>query len=317
MRPAKLLAFVMLSAFFGWITQHDVLAWLAGTRPPAVAVAAAPDDAPGAIDPTPYRDAIDAIEAVLYRGSPAGWSDPETVSAHAMALGDRLYADLGPLRGHQAMAELVDYAGAVGMQAESGYSAPELDGPRAGWEAFRAKWFRRAPWFGRTTAQLVAAQRPPAPTASLIDLHELWKWAGAIETMVEGGRPALARYGELHVDAAEGSQEERDLVARFQSFATDWDERVRGLGAQAPRRPAPEGEPNLLFAYQALEEAVAQLALATTSEGDAPVPMKWWRTQCLDAAAAHLEAARGFLSRAHTGATTTSQTASLPAAPTP
>jgi len=316
MRPAKLVAFLALSAFFGWITQHDVLARLAGVREPDAAVERAPDDAPDAIDPTPYRDTIQAIEAVLYRDAPADWSDPETVSSLAMQLGDRLYAGLGPLRGHQAMAELVDFAGAVGSQSESGYAAPELDAPRAAWETIRARWFRRAPWFGRTTARLVAAQRPAPPTASLVDLHELWKWAGAIETMVEGGRPAFDRFGEVHVDVAEGSQDERDLVARFQNFAKDWDGRVRGLGAQAPRRPSADGEPNLLFAYQALEEAVAQLALATTSEGDAAVPMKWWRTQCLDAATAHLDAAREFLARAHTGATT-AQTASLPAAPTP
>lgn len=316
MRAATLLAFLALLAAFTWATQHDVLARFAGAPAPAAAIAAAPADAPDAVDPTPYRDTIEAIEAVLYRDTPAAWADPEAVSSLAMALGDRLYADLGPLRGHRALADLVDFAGATGAQAESGYAAPELDAPRAAWETIRAKWFRRAPWFGRTTARLVAAQRPPAPTASLIDLHELWKWAGAIETMVEGGRTAMDRYGEIDVDVAEGTQEERDLVARFQNFAKDWDARVRGLGADAPRQPTPDGEPNLLFAYQALEEAVAQLALATTSEGDAPVPMKWWRTQCLDAATAHLDAARDFLTRAHTGATS-SQTASLPAAPTP
>lgn len=308
MRAATLLAFLALLAAFTWATQREVLARFAGTPAPSAAVAGA---TAGPVDPTPYRDTIEAIEAVLYRETPAAWSDPETVSSLAMQLGDRLYGDVGPLRGHRALAELVDFAGATGAQAESGFAAPELDGPRASWEALRAKWFQSAPWFRRTTASLVAAQRPPAPTASLIALHELWKWAGAIETMVDGGRPALDRYREVLVDAPEGSPEERDLVARFSSFARDWDARVAVLGSVAPRRPGLDGEPNLVFAHQALAEAVAQLALATTSQGDAEIPMKGWRTQCLDGADAHLEAARGFLARAHTGAT--AQTAAAPA----
>jgi hypothetical protein len=297
MRPTTAIAALALLGGFAWLTQPAMLARLGATGEAAPAAATR---APGLVDPTPYRATIEAIEAVLYREGRAAWSDPETVASLAMQLGDRLYADLGPLRGRPVLVDLVDFATAIGAQAESGYAAPELEGPRAAWEALRTRWFGAAPWFGRTTAGLVAAQRPTAPTASLVDLHETWKWAGAIERFVANGRGALERHGEVGVDAAEGSQAERDLVARFQDFARDWDARVRGLAAVAPHAPSPEGEPNLLFAHQALEQAVQQLALATTPEGDAPIPMKGWRTQCLDAAAAHLEAARGFLAEART-----------------
>lgn len=312
MRPATAIAFLALVGAFAWLTQPSVLARF-GAPGGGAADAVAPDAGgdPDALDPTAYRDTLSAIETVLYRDGPAEWSDPDTVATLAMQLGDRLYADLGPLRGRQAMVDLVDFATAVGAQSESGYAAPELDGPRASWEAIRARWFRKAPWFGRTTSRLVASQRPTSPTASLVDVHEIWKWAGAIESFVDGGRRAMERHGEVGVDAPEGSQAERDLVARFQNFARDWDARVRGLAAAAPRRPALDGEANLLYAHQALEQAIQQLTLATTSEGDAPVPMKWWRTQCLDAAAAHLEAARGFLTKARTSGGT--QSAAAPA----
>jgi hypothetical protein len=94
---------------------------------------------------------------------------------------------------------------------------------------------------------------------------------------------------------AEGSQAERALVRRWLTFARDWDERVRALGGRAPRSPGIDGEQNVVFARQELEQAVRQLALATTSEGDYAVPMKWWRALCLDNAAAHVDAARAAL----------------------
>jgi len=308
MRAARAFACVALLGAVAWLAQPHVLARLAATAPPAEATHAAA--APGAVDPTPYRDAIVTIESVLYREAPASWGDPEAVAGHAMQLGDRLYADLGPVRGHAALARVVDFAAQLEAQAESGFAAPELHAPRAAWEALRAETFLPAPWFARTTAKLVAAQRPPAPAASLVDLHELWKWAGAIQTTLDGGRVALARHGEVHVDAADGSGAERALVERWLDFARDWDARVLGLGALAPRRPPAGAEPNLLFAHQALEQAVQQLSLATSSDADAPVPTKAWRAECVDAAVAHLEAARGYLSQAHTGAP--AQTAALP-----
>jgi hypothetical protein len=303
MRRVTILVGVAIAAGLAWLAQPLVLARLAAPR----AEDPRPNDAAGAIDPTPYRDAIEAIESVLYREQPASWSDPEHVAGLAMQLGDRVYADLGPPRGNEALTRLVDFATSLGAQAESGFAAPELDGPRAAWEALRADTFRHAPWFDRTTAELVAAQRPAAPTASLLHLHELWKWAGSIQTLVDGGRPSFDRHGEIDVDV--DSESGRALVDRWLAFARDWDARVQGVGALAPRRPPPGGEPNLLFAHQALEQAVQQLSLATSSDGDAPVPTKGWRAQCLDAAVAHLEAARGYLSQAHTGAP--AQTASL------
>lgn len=310
MRAAIVLTCVVLAGVGAWLAQPHVLARFA-PPPPAPAVVAAP----GAIDPTPYRDAIEAIEAVLYRDRPASWDDPEVASALAMQLGDRLYADLGPPRGNEALTRLVDFASTLGAQADTGFAAPELDAPRAAWEALRAETFQHAPWFARTTARLVAAQRPPPPAASLVDLHELWKWAGAIATIVDDGRPAMDRIGEVQEDVAGPSEADLDRVERWQEFARDWDARVAGTGASAPRRPVAGGEPNLRFAYQALEQALQQLALATSTESGAPVPPKSWRAECLDAAAAHVEAARGYLSQAHTGAP--AQTAALRTSATP
>ena len=316
MRPATLLACAALIAGLAWLAQPGALVQIEARLGSHAESEAVQPGRAGAVDPTPYRDGIEAIEQVLYRDAPATWSDPETVSRTASALGERLYADLGPLRGRKALTDLVDFATSVDAQAESGFAAPELDAPRAAWEALRAEWFQSAPWFQRTTAQLVAAQRPPAPVASLLDLHELWKWAGSIETLVDAGRVEMERPSELQIDDAEASPAERDRVERWQSFARDWDGRVQGLGATAPRRPMANGEPNLVFAHQALEQALQQLALATNAEGDAPVPTKAWRAQCLDAAATHVAAAREFLARAHTGASI-AQTASVPAAGPP
>jgi hypothetical protein len=314
------LACLVAAAVLAWTTQRDALLRLAGIEePPAAPVAEAlPPDAPDALDPTPYRDAIEPLEAILYRDGPPAWADPDALSAIAKRLADRLYADLGPLRGQHAMADLVDWAGAVGAQADSGYAAPELDAPRASWEVLRARWFRHAPWFARTTAQLVAAQRPAAPTASVVDVLALWDWEAAIEAVSDEGRTALDRFGDGPGDPAAPTDDERAALAQFALFAREWDARVGALDAQAPRRPGPNAEPNLPFAYEALEQATAQLARATAPDGDAPLPPRSWRAQCFDAADAHLQAARRFLARAHTGVTPApTQTAALPAAPAP
>jgi hypothetical protein len=312
MRPASVVALCLLTGALGWGAQPGNLARLA-PQAAAERAATAQSAAPDALDATPYRDAIAAIEDVLYREAPPTWGDPELVSTRAMTLGERLYADLGPPRGPRALTDLVDFATAVAAQADSGFAAPELDAPRAAWEHLRARWFQPAPWFRTTNALLVATQRPPAPTASLVELHEHWKWAATIETMLDDGRPAIERHGDVEADAADGSREEPEFVGRWRDFARDWDDRVHELGLRTPRPPARDGERNLVFAHQALEQALHQLALATSPDGDAAVPTKSWRTQCLDAAATHVAAAREFLGRARTGASHP-QTASAPAA---
>lgn len=315
MRPGSFVALVALSGVFTWITQPDVMARLSGMESRRDAAGDTGDDLhprAGAIDPTPYRDGISAIEQVLYRDTPLAPSDPETVSRLAMQLGDRLYADLGPLRGRRALVDLVGFASSLDAQSEIGFAAPTLDGPRADWETLRTTWFDRAPWFRQTTARLVAAQRPPTPAASLDDIQGLREWALGIAALIEGGRTEMQRHGEVMVDAAEGSQAERVLVGRWRTFARDWDERVRALDARAPRDLGLDGEPHLVLARQELEQAVRQLALATTSEGDYAVPMKWWRAQCLDNAATRVESARAELKqiriRVH------AKTAAVPAA---
>jgi hypothetical protein len=283
MRPATFVALLALAGGFAWVLQPEVLARLA-------AVPTAPEDAAGGIDPTPYRAAIETIEGVLYRPAPPDAGSAGVLAGTAHVLGERLYTDLGPLRGREALVRLVDFA--TGVDTEAGYAAPDVQAARASWEALRGELFQPAPWFRATSAALVAAQRPAAPRASRAELGALEGFAAAIEQLAAGGRDALLRHGEQLVDAAEGSREERALVGRWTNYARDWDARVADLAREMPPAPALDGDPAVLFAHQELGRALQQLRLATTSTGEHAVPMKWWREQCLDAAAAHVAEAR-------------------------
>jgi hypothetical protein len=129
------------------------------------------------------------------------------------------------------------------------------------------------------------------------DLLALRSFADEIDAMLQGGRGALMHLHEQGVDAAEGSRAERELLTRFRFFAEEWDARVRALQGRMPAQPGLDGEQHVVFAHQALGQALHQIALATTPVGDYAVPMKWWRQQCLDAAAAQLAEARQQLQR--------------------
>ena len=78
MRTAALLALLALAAVLAGVMHRDALLRFAGAAEPQPI--AAPGDAPGALDPTPYRDAVAAIEAVLYRDTAAAWGDPEAAA---------------------------------------------------------------------------------------------------------------------------------------------------------------------------------------------------------------------------------------------
>ncbi len=248
--------------------------------------------AAGTIDPGAYRDLIESLEAVLYRPETPEFDAPETVGALAMRLGERLYADLGPLAGKRALVDLALFGSEIESSTDAGYATPSLDGPRARWEELRRALFRPAPWFRRTDAALVVAQQPVPHRVAILDLLALRSFADEIDAMLQGARDGLMRFGEPGVDVAEASREERELVRRFRFFAEEWDARVRLLQGRMPHAPPLDGDLHAVGAHQALGQALHQLSLATTSVGDAAVPMKWWRGQCLDAAAARIAEAR-------------------------
>lgn len=252
----------------------------------------------GSLDPAPFRGEIEAIEGVLYMPSPPEYGDPERVARLAMELGARMQAELGHLPGRRAFVALVGFAAEVEAQGEAGYAAPDLGGPRRAWESLRAGLFRPAAWFRRGGARLAAAQQKPEPRAEPGTLASLGAWADDLDALAAAGRREMLAFGEIYVDVAEGSREERTLTAAWHEFAREWDGRVTRACADAPGQPGFDGEMNVVMAWQSLGQAAHQLRVATVSPAEWSVPDEAWRQQSLAQAEGRIAEARAHLARA-------------------
>jgi hypothetical protein len=158
--------------------------------------------------------------------------------------------------------------------------------------------FRGAPWFRRSGPHLAQAQRKPEPRAEPGVLASLGAWADALDSLAAAGRREMLEFGEVYVDVAEGSREERALTAAWNAFAREWDGRVSGACSQAPGQPGLGGEMNVVLAWQSLGQAAHQLRIATVSPAEWSVPDKAWRQQSLAQAEANVAEARAHLEKA-------------------
>lgn len=118
------------------------------------------------IEPGPYQDQITALEQRLYREPPGGLDDADHVSHLAMTLSMAVRGDGRDPRRLRAFGKLFDYAGAVGAQADVGYTTANLVDLRTRWEQTRDAVFGDAPWFSRSTETPAAEQTPVTPTAT-------------------------------------------------------------------------------------------------------------------------------------------------------
>jgi hypothetical protein len=304
----------LVAAHFGWIplpggsAPHEPQSPRSETRVlvprgDAAVVPASlrgPSEGPGVggVDPAPFRGEIEAVEAVLYMPSPPEHGDPERVARLAVELGARMQAELGRLVGRRAFVALLGFASEVEAQGEAGYVAPDLTLPRRAWESLRDEMFRDAPWFRRSGPRLAEAQRKPEPRAEPGVLASLGAWADDLDALAAEGRREMMQFGEMYVDVAEGSREERALEAAWNAFARGWDGRVSGACRQAPGQPGLGGELNVVLAWQSLGQAAHQLRIATVSPAEWSVPDKAWRQQSLAQAEANLAEARSHLEKA-------------------
>jgi hypothetical protein len=252
----------------------------------------------GGLDPGPFRGEIEAIESILYMPSPPEYGDPERAARLAMELGARMQAELGRLAGQRAFLALVGFASELDAQGDVGFAAPDLGGPRRAWERLRGELFVPASWFRRGGTQLAAAQRKPEPRADPGVLGSLRAWADDLDSLADEGRREMLEFGEMYVDVAEGSREERALAAAWNGFAREWDARVTRACAAAPGQPAFDGEMNVVMAWQALGQAAHQLRIATVSPAEWSVPDKAWREQSLAQAEGRIAEARSHLEKA-------------------
>lgn len=216
------------------------------------------------LDPTPFRVEIQALEAVLCRPSPPDLGGCERVAVLAAELAQRVAAQPG-----------------LGRLA-----------------ALRAELFVPAAWLRRSSSELVLGQQPEPPRADAIVRDGLVAWADALTALSAAGRSEMAAFGEQLVDAAEGSREERELVARWEACARGWDARVTRACAGAPPAPPRGDEPHLVQAHPPLGQAAHRLRMATVAAGDFSVPTRWWREQSLDRAGGALAEARRELALA-------------------
>lgn len=250
----------------------------------------------------PYRTEIEALEAVLYQKRPPAFGDTELAARAAVALAEHVLEAEGRLAGRDAFARLHAFASETDARADVGYAAPDLAGPRRSWEGLRGELFRPAPWLRPADPGLPAAQSPPRPRAAPGDLLALRMWARALAAFRLRSEPELLAFGEVHVDVAEGSAQERTLVDDWLRFARRFDGELDDVARLAPPAPGLGDAEPVVTSHRLLGEALGQLRLASQSRSDAAVPDKAWRREGLANAARLLSEARARIAAAEDAA---------------
>ena len=262
-----LLALIAASLLLLWYQPEGLAPGLEPSASDVIAAAAeesahtSAESRRGTLDPTPYRALIEAIESVLYRQSTPESDDGEHVAALARQLGERLYAELGPLVG-RALVELATF-GEIEASTEVGYATPSLDAACELGGAARSCSCRRRETDKRT--QHWSSRNDRAASAPVRDLLALRSFADEIDAMLRGGRALM------HLRDRASTRGRIARRARLLSVPL----LRRGMGRASlcasgamPAQPALDDEQHFVFAHQALDRALRQIALATTPVGD-------------------------------------------------
>lgn len=220
----------------------------------------------GKLDPEPYRQAIEALETVLFSpledaqdiadaGAGLGATfgnlsaeirrrETEPESADAIA---RLAAPAGtpaaetafPLASAEAsVAETPAVEAPVDDPQDRRFSFGELERSRRTWLRLRGLYFLPASWLTEP------AEDGSAKARILIAEHQ----------EVARGLMALLREGATEAQAFSDSAEEADEVG-FQEDLGDWRQRIDELWKSKPKRPGTAADPQILVAVQELETA--------------------------------------------------------------
>jgi len=250
-----------------------------------------------AVEPAPHREAIERVEALLYRRAPAAPGDASAVESAVARLAEALLASEG-LAHRQAGMELLAFAARVGARDDVGYPPASLVDLRGEWETLRARIFRPAPWLRTAAPDLDRIQEPPAAAADPRSDEALRAAAGELERLLARGRREVERLGEPVYDIDTPGRADGGQIRAWHDWGARWREQL--ASAMAPvwdLSPQPE-DPLRAEALRALEDAHELLRRVPDGAGAWPTPFRpAWEAR-FRAASDALARARATLARA-------------------
>lgn len=232
------------------------------------------------LDAEAHREAIRAVESVLYRSTPPELGDGDRIAGALTRLASELAPADAPYLARRRALRLYDLIGLASGMGDAGYALPDLGLLRAEWEKQRDALFAPAPWFGQSGAPLVAAQtRQPAP----VDPQEVTRLRHTVrrlERLADAGEAEVRALGEpdyaLEAPGAAG----RAQIERWNAWARSWDARVDDALRELPPAPRADAELALVLAHQNTSRAVNELRLVPQGAGDWPTPFRYqWESR--------------------------------------
>jgi hypothetical protein len=232
------------------------------------------------LDAEPHREAIRAVESVLYRNTPPVLGDGDRVADALTRLAEELGPpDAGYLARRRAL-RLYELIGLASGMGDAGYALPDLGFLRAEWEKQRDSLFAPAPWFERLDAPLVASQTARSTTVDPRDVTRLRHTVRRLEQLASAGEQEARELGEPAYDSAAPGAAGRAQIERWNAWARRWHERVDDALRELPAPPPFDAELALVLAHQNTTRAAHELRLVPIGVGDWPTPFQYqWESR--------------------------------------
>jgi len=228
----------------------------------------------------PHREAIRAVESVLYRNTPPEFGDGDRVSDALLRLAEELAPPDAPYLARRRALRLYDLIGLASGMGDAGYALPDLGFLRAEWEQQRDALFAPAPWFGRSDAPLVAAQTQRPTAVDPRDVTRLRHTVRRLEQLADAGEQEARELGEPTYESVAPGAAGRAQIERWNAWARRWDARVDDALRELPAQPPFDAELALVLAHQNTSRAAHELRLVPIGAGDWPTPFQYqWESR--------------------------------------
>lgn len=246
----------------------------------------------GILDANTYRAEILAVEAVLYKASPASLDDFTRMAAAMTDLYESIQARETHLIKKDAANRILFLTARADAGSDVGYALPNFADIRADWESTRFDVFGEADWFHRAGDALVVAQTPKVPKPDAGEVYELVRVIERLEDILAEGQDECDDLGEPEYDPERMDSRGHSQVAGWDQFYRDWDEQLNQIADRLPPQPSWSGDQDHVTAYQEVNQAFGELRLVAVGAGMWPTPFRYQWEQRFDAAEAHLAEAR-------------------------
>jgi hypothetical protein len=251
----------------------------------------------GALDPSPFRAEIQALERVLYINSPPEYGDCQAAASLLVELHAAVSSDVGNPTARSRVDEIL-FLSSYADVGESGYAVPDLKPLRDRWEKIRADVFLPAEWFTAGGPAIDAGQRRPAPKADVRHTHELTRVIERLEELIGDGRDQCEHLGEPEYNVEAPGPRGRTQIGAWNEWSREWAAALDRVAGFLPPQPAWNGERNYSMAYQQVGAAIHELRFVPHGAGVWPTPFAYQWERRFNSAQTAIQTARGHLSRA-------------------